>query len=133
MRPLVETAGVNGCLFTSPLGIQQFPVLLAIVNGFQNGRERKIVLLGNFLGSQRLRPQGFTIEDFGADAAVDGELLVARAALRLEVFVAGWLGHDRIHPGEQTRTLWLASCILPGCRHSCGSIVERRTISPLSH
>jgi hypothetical protein len=86
---LVEAAGIDGCLLSGPLGVQQVPVLFAVVDGFQDGCERKIILPGNLLGTQRLRPQSFAIEDFGADAAVDGELL-ARAALGLEVLVMDW-------------------------------------------
>ena len=96
MRPAVETPGLDGCLFASPLGIQQFPVVFALVNCFQNGFDRKIVFLGHLLGTERLGAECLAIQDFRANAPAHGELLIARAALRFQILVADWFRHDLV-------------------------------------
>ena len=96
MRPAVETPGLDGCLFASPLGIQQFPVVFAVVNGFQNGFDRKVVLLGHLLGTERLGAECLAIQDLRANAPAHGELLIARAAFWLQVLVADRFRHDLI-------------------------------------
>ncbi len=91
---MVESARLDGCLLASPFGIQQFPVVFAIVNCFQDGFDRKIVLFGDLLGTERLSAEGFAIQDFGANAPAHGELLIARTALRFQVLVSDRFRHD---------------------------------------
>jgi hypothetical protein len=67
---VIEAARLNGCLLARPLGVQQFLVVFAVVDGFQDCFDRKIILSCDLLGTQRLRAHGLTIKDFGTDSAV---------------------------------------------------------------
>jgi hypothetical protein len=93
---MVETPRLDGCLFTSPFSVQQFPIAFAIVDGFPNGFDGKIVLLGDLLRTERIGTQCLAIQDFRANTSTYCQLLIAGAALWLQMLVADWLRHGLI-------------------------------------
>src|SRR5207247_169654 len=93
-----ETAGFDRCLLSSPLSVQQFPVVFAVVNCFPHCFDRNVVVLRNLLGTHCLSSEGLTVKYLGADPTADRQLLIARAALGLQELIADWLGHALLLP-----------------------------------
>ena len=76
MRPAVKPVGLDAGVFHGAVGVQYFPVLLAIVNGFQDGFDRQTIFLSHLSGGQRLCPDCLAVENLGPNAAIDRQLAI---------------------------------------------------------
>ena len=65
-------------VLAAPFLVQERLVLMAIVDGLEYRFEGNVVLLLNLGRRQRFLPDGFAVENLGADAAVDEKLAVIR-------------------------------------------------------
>ena len=72
--------------FLGPFRSQKYFVFRAVIDCFKDRVHRNVVLLGDFLGTQRLRSDSLAIQYFGSNPP-DEELFIVRARLRPQVTI----------------------------------------------